>query len=500
MKKLSLSAVAALAIVVTAAGCGKSSGGDAGADPAAALPVAPVYVSVDVGEGSERDNLGALINKVGGAGTTGKLRQSIEQSFSESEGNKDLNFKDDIESWLGEEAGIAVTSLKGGDDADFSAAVASKDTGKTEDFINKVKGSGDEEKSYEGADYIVDKSDGTSAGVVGDYLVIARNEAAFKKAVDAEKGDSLADEQKFKDAQETSGDDSVAFLYADPKGLVKLLQSVPGLAGPQAQALQQLPGLDGDQPVTASLEASETQAVLQTTAAATPEAKEQAENQPDLGELPGDAWAALASAAAGDSVEQQLSTLPAQQRQIVDQQLRTLTGLTLEGLVGWIESFELYVRGTSVTDIGAGITLGSSDPAQSKKAVLALARLASKQAAGQAKVKLSGDKVTISAPQLPGAVSIDASGDAVEITYGDTEGSGSLSDSDSYKTAVEALDGGKAAFYVDPAPITNLIAGIAGSSPEFAQAKPVLDKIAFLVAGSKVDGDNAIGRFVVGVK
>ncbi|MBA2506419.1 MAG: DUF3352 domain-containing protein [Thermoleophilaceae bacterium] len=498
MEKLSLTAIAALAIAALAAGCGKSSGGDAGADPAATLPVAPIYVSVDVGEGSERDNLGALINKVGGAGTTGKLRDSIQKSFDDAEGDTKVDFAKDIEPWLGEEAGAAITSVTD-KDADFALAVASKDTGKTEDFINKVKGSGDGEKSYEGTDYIIDKDDDAAAGVVGDYLVVARNEPSFKKAVDAEKGESLADEPKFKEAQDESGDESVAFLYADPKGLLKVLQSVPGVAGPQAQALKQLPGLNSDQPVTASLEASETEAVFQTTAAATPEAKKQAESQPDLGSAPEDTFLALASGSAGGSIEEQLKTLPQQQRDLVDQQLKAQTGLTIDGLLGWIDSFQLTARGTSVTALGVGITLGSNDPAQSKKAVLALAKLAREQAKGQIEVKISGDEVTIGSPQLPGEVTIDSSGEEVKITYGD-QGSGELSGSDAYESAVESLDGGKAAFFVDPAPITNLIAGVAGSSPQFAQAKPILEKFSYMVAGSKIDGDNAVGRFVIGVK
>ncbi|MBA3302053.1 MAG: DUF3352 domain-containing protein, partial [Thermoleophilaceae bacterium] len=353
--------------------------------------------------------------------------------------------------------------------------------------------------SYEGADYVLDNEDDAAIGVVGAYVILARNEVAFKKAVDAEKGDSLADDQKFKDAKESAADDSVAFLYADPKGLLNILRGVPGFSGPQAQALQQLPGFNSDQPATASLTATDDKATFQTTQEATPEVKKQAEDQPDVGGLPGDAWAALATGSAGGSVEQQLKTLPQQQRNLIDQQLKQATGLTIEELIGWIDSFELYARGTSISDLGFGLTLGSSDPAQSKKAVLALAKLARQQVRGQAKVAISGDKVTISSPQVPGAVTVEASGDEVKASYG-APVSGKLSDSAKYKAATGSLDGAPASFFLDPGPITNLIAGVAGSDPDYQQAKPVLEKFDYLVGGTKIEGDKAVGRFVIGVK
>lgn len=475
-----------IAVVALASGCGKA-GGNADADPASALPAAPIYFQMAIGPGSERDDLSALVNKVapGDADVSKQLKDSFDQSASR--GGDNVSYDSDIKPWLGKEAGITVSSF--GQRPGVVAAVASKDNDKAKSLIDDQKG---DKKSYNGVDYKV--SGGTTVGLVGDFVVVGTTEVDFKKAVDAEKGQSLGDDKAFTDARSKAGSDNLGFLYADPKGLLKLLQSVPG-AGAQLSQLGSIPGLNSDQPVTAAIKTDPNTLTVQTQAQAQPGQKSGA----DVSDLPGNAFVALASGGAGGQFQSQLKSIPANQRAVVNQQLRRTTGLDLDGLIGWLDSFEAYVSGSSISDLGVGVKLGSNNPTKSKRAVAAIAKLAARQANGTAKIKVSGSTVTITSPQLPQPVEIDGSGDSVNLSYG-KPGDGKLSENPTFQKAVSKLGGATPSFFIGGGPIAALAGSAGAISPQAAQAKQALDAFDFVVAGSKVDGDTATGTLVFAVK
>ena len=78
-----------------------------------------------------------------------------------------------------------------------------------------------------------------------------------------------------------------------------------------------------------------------------------------------------------------------------------------------------------------------------------------------------------------------------------------LADSDRFGNATEALgDDMTTSFYLDFLPILQLVesSGQAASDPDYQSAKPYLDALDFLAAGSKIDGDRALGSVVLGVR
>src|SRR5919197_2762030 len=115
-----------------AAGCGSSSGAGGDDDPAAVVPAsAPLYAEATVRpEGKLRDDAEAALRKILKTNDPGAKITSALQDASKKEG--DLSFKDDIDPWLGNRIGVAVTPLHGDNDADYAPVIASNHDGKAD--------------------------------------------------------------------------------------------------------------------------------------------------------------------------------------------------------------------------------------------------------------------------------------------------------------------------------------------------------------------------------
>ena len=76
-----------------------------------------------------------------------------------------------------------------------------------------------------------------------------------------------------------------------------------------------------------------------------------------------------------------------------------------------------------------------------------------------------------------------------------------LEDDDTFKAAADQLgDGLKPVFFLDFPKVSGLIGLAAGEQPGYAQAKPYLDKITTIVAGTKREGELEVQAFSVGVR
>ena len=149
-----LAALAAAVAAVPAAGCGdsaSSAAGNAAADPASSLPAsAPVYVEAQVRPaGDLKANVDAVAGKLLHTGDPGgKLVALIDRGLKD-DGD---SYAKDIEPWLGQRAGLAVTGVgAGGHSADVVAAVASKDDEAAKAFVASRKGA--TERTYRGVTY-----------------------------------------------------------------------------------------------------------------------------------------------------------------------------------------------------------------------------------------------------------------------------------------------------------------------------------------------------------
>ncbi len=193
---LSSAALGAIAI----AGCGGSSG-SGGDDPASLAPSgSPLFVEATVKpEGDLKTNIEDLSKTLAGISDPGSLIVNQIDSGLADSGSK-MSFEDDVEPWLGEKAGVFFQRYDGQDFSGVGAIVETTDSAAASDFVDKLAQESDSpvtQGSYEGSDYTTDTEDGTSVGVVGDFLVLAEDKQTFETVVDTSKGDSLADESKY---------------------------------------------------------------------------------------------------------------------------------------------------------------------------------------------------------------------------------------------------------------------------------------------------------------
>lgn len=514
---LSRRAAAGLAVAVTtlAAGCGGESG-NADVDPASVLPAnAPVYVEVTVRpDGDLKANVEAAARKVlrtddpGGA-----IIKAFDKAIADETDKK--NFKDDIDPWLGNKIGVAITSLRNVQEPDFALAIASKDNDKA---IESLEDKNTSEAEYEGVKYLKQKSDGTVAGPVGDTIVIG-TEAAFKSAVDAEKGDRQLDDSKgLQDARKgISEDEALGFVYVDlAQGLAALSASQPLIAS-QLDPLKKL--LGGASTLSAAIAVADDAIRVETAQIGGPAGAVTGDPAKTLASLPAGTVLGLGLGEVGAALKQGIDQIASvgpiagQDPQALLSGLETQLGLSVEkDLLSWMGEGAVFVRGKSVADIGGGLLVRSTDPATTKKTLAKLPGL----------LRQFGAPVTAKAPDGAEAgfrVPLQ-SGGGIELLVGlkddrfvigvgpglvkqtlEASAGGRLGDDAAFKAAAAKLgDGIQPSFYLDLPTVVNFLALAVGSDADFAKAKPYLDAFTAVVAGGKRDGDTNRFRIVLGLK
>src|SRR5919108_5831810 len=213
-----LSFLCAAVVALTAAGCGQSGSSGEG-DPAALVPAGTAfYVEAAVQPTGDRREgaLAAAAKILHTDDPAGQLRDLVDEQLAE----EGLDWQRDFASWLGEDAGFWASNLQA-EDPSWGFAFASKDADAAKAALARFAKSDDAPhtaRSYKGVAYEVD-DEGVAAGIVGDYLVLAR-EDAFKRAVDARDGTSLADEDRYRDAIGDLDENRLGHFYFDIAPLV----------------------------------------------------------------------------------------------------------------------------------------------------------------------------------------------------------------------------------------------------------------------------------------
>jgi hypothetical protein len=207
---LVLTLVLALCAAI-AAGCGSSSGSGGDDDPAALVPAtAPVYVEAVVRpDGKVRSDLEGALKKVLKTDDPGA---KIQKLLDDSGKTDDVSFKDDVEPWLGNRAGVAITALHNKQDADYAVLIASKDDGKAQDLIDKQKGT--VKRSYKGTDYRFDAKENTATAIV-DHRVVVATENGLKAIVDGKDKDHLDQSNGLEAVRSKVAQDRIGLLYLD---------------------------------------------------------------------------------------------------------------------------------------------------------------------------------------------------------------------------------------------------------------------------------------------
>jgi hypothetical protein len=505
-------AIAALAV----AGCGGGSS-DSGSDPASlAPPKSPLFVEATVRpEGELKTNIESLAKSIGGIDDLGGLIVSKLEKSATSSG-EEFDYEKEVEPWLGEKGGVSFEHYDGSNFSGYGVAIQTTDAGAAQDFIDAKAKSGDEpvkDASYEGVDFKVESGEGTAIGVVGDFLVIAEDEAAFKGVVDASNGESLADEDSFSSTISAAPNDSAANVFVDIGGLI---EQSGGAIDAETQQFLDSAGIDPtDATAVASLIPGSEQVEIDFSSNVTGKSPPAGDASDLLGELPGDSVGAVVSADFGKRLGEAIDAIDAQgiKGQIPPHKFKSTleeAGIDLEKITSSIGDLGVFVEGNSARSAAGAVVLETKDSNEATNTVSNLGLLL--RSAGTPGVTAIGGKATgfsIRDNEIgPLPIVVAAEGERIAIAYGlpaatkalAADSGDTLADSPAYKEAVAALGSTPITGFVDGPAALHLAAALVPPGEEgFLVAKPYLTKVDYVAIGSGASGDLATAKLIAGI-
>jgi Protein of unknown function (DUF3352) len=494
------------------AGCGSSSGSGGADDPAALVPAgAPVYVEAVLRpEGKVGSDLDGALKKILRTEDPGAKIQQLIDSAGKSD---DVSFKDDVEPWLGDRAGVAVTALHRGQDADFAVIIASKDDQKAQALLDKMKGA--IKRSYKGVDYRFDAKEKNAAAVI-DHHVVVGTEAGLKAIVDAQGKDNLDQSNGLSAVRSKVAQDRIGLVYVDIQGVVRAIAQTAS-SDPQVGALLQSFSSATPKTIGAALQAQPDALRVDAVTIGTPKSASSGGSAADIvATLPGDSWLGLGVAHLGQTLDGVVQSVAGAGGitgvgvNAVLGQFQKQTGLDLrKDVLGWMGDAGLFVGGTTAADLGGALVIKTTDPAKTRRTMAVLKRFARQQGGGRKIATLHGSGIdagfTAQGTSGP-AVQVALAGDRFVVAIGGKDvlakaisPGQQLGSAPAFSAAAGQLGNGlRPSFYVDFAQVTQLIAGFAGDDADFQKAKPYLDTFGAIVAGAKDEGSGVTrSRFVV---
>jgi hypothetical protein len=498
----------AVCAAIVAPGCG-GGGGESDELASVAPANAPAYFeSVVRPEGEQLDAIDSLASRVGGIDDPGgAIVRQLDAQLAQS--GTDATYENDIAPWLGERAALFFRSFDG-EPPPFAVAFETTDTGAAQDFLDKVVGSapGTKHLSYNGVDYLEDPTGTYAAGVVGDLLVYGTLDA-FKAAVDASGGDSLADSSAFDDGTSALPDSNLALGYADGRQAAQRLAGTP-ISPLQAGALKAAIDTLVNGPVTFAVSATPDTASLDLSL---PTGIAGQFRGGDLvGQAPANAWFSVGVQDLGGVLRMTLHAAEALQLPSIEDRIKRLTGVDPNDLVAWMRDGYAYVAGTSKRTISIGGVALSSDAAASSRAIEALRKRLRQDAdarLGPPRIRGADTGFSATAPESPQAIDVARVGDQVVAALGPGKPGEDalhpkqpLADDPAFKAGENALgsDFEPTAFVSLPPFFVVAEKGGTGNDPDYRAARPYLQKLDYLIAATAATGDRSTVRFVVGVK
>jgi hypothetical protein len=508
MPRILLTITALTTAIALAAGCGNdgaSSSGAASLAPAGSL----VYGEATLRpEGDQKAAIEELVSKFPGEGSAGdRIKQLMEKAFAESESN--LSYAEDVEPWLGDEAAFFVSSVHaGGEGADAALLVATEDEDATVDAIEKDE---DVRKTdHRGYDLYLDE--GAATAVVEGWMVEG-TPGGVKAAIDTvEDGEPIEDDERYGETLEDAPEDRLGFVYVNTPGFVRQLQGTPGAA-----VLGQFREMFAE-PVLVTADVDENGVRFEGTVPASllnafPIV---AEGSGAAGELPADAWVALAQPDLGQTIEGYFDLVgsAAGGRDLIEQQLEMSTGLDLqEDVIAWMGDWSAFVRGRSVDQLDGAMVVETEDEAASGRFIDAVARLARENAepgtrVGPLQLGGGGEGVTVTGPTLDKPIHLFQRDGKLVGAYGDAAAQDALdpgetlAGSPAFTQAARALgDDYAISFFLAIEPILALADSAGAASDEdWQEVRPYLEPLGALVGGARKDGDKLRSAFGLTVK
>lgn len=375
--------VLALAASVFAIGCGGGSDAAAGSDLAQlAPPDAPFYAEATIDPSD--DQASAIDSLTGrfGIDPGAQIIAALDSSLSTD--GADLSYTADIQPWLGEHAAIFVPSFE--TDAsnslkDYAALVDVTDAGAANDFITKAtEASKDktEQRTYNGTSYTFDTTDSTAVGIVDDRALVAGSEPAFKVAVDAAGGESLAGSDEYTSHLDPLPDDALATAFFEPGQLISAGIATGDVNAADLRMVKPLLGGLLAKPVGAALTVQSDSASIDVASTLDSDASTSTESAL-LENLPGDAWLAAALPDLGPTLERTFdqvtnSGLPGGRH--LESEVRRMTGLDLsQDVFSWLGDAAGFISGTGSPGIKFGVVAQTTDTNGPRKLLAAAERL-----------------------------------------------------------------------------------------------------------------------------
>jgi Protein of unknown function (DUF3352) len=517
--------------------------------PAAAVPAdAPLYfesvASIDDAEG-----LTSALETLGVEDPAGTIGEQLDAELQED--GETISYTEDVEPLIGERGGFFVESFgAAGDLADATSdcvppdgeAVGVSDDGcalPAQDATETVASEGDgalvvetsdedgarelidqlivesedpvQDATHNGVEYKLNPEDGDAVAVFDGFVVVG-TEPSVQAAIDASQGDSLADSQELQSELDDLESDPVFTAYAEPVAILDQLEAAGEVESAERGVFEQAAGGLADVPAVFTVGADSDQLTFDASTGVAESAQAPAEESPLLRELPGDSWAATAVPDLGASVQQALdqftSTIGTAAPDI-EKELRRETGLDLTDLTGAIGDVGFFVRGTNPLDVGGGAVIEDLDPAATADAIAVLRRLAQREAGPGERITdpgVEGEGFTVTSPDMTQPINVVQRDDRLVIAYGDeaTEDAfapgETLGDSVTFTAATEALGDYGVSLILQIAPALDLAeAGGASEDTDYAQARPYLQHLDYLITGGRVDDDRSRVRAVIGL-
>ena len=508
--------IAALACLAVA-GCGSSDGGS-GADPATlAPPSTPLYIAAAVKpDGELRANVDSLAQEIAGVDDLGALIvEKLEDSATDS--GEEFDYATEVEPWLGEKGGIFFQSYDGEDFHGYGIAVQSTDTEATQAFVDDQTATSDEpseEGSYGGIDYVVQSDDGTTVGVIGDFLALAEDEQTFKSMVDASSGDSLAEEENFSSTVDAAPSGSFADVFVDIGALIE--QSGETIDADAEQFLDTA-GIDPrEATAVASLIPGSDQVEIDLSTDLGGDNPPSGDASSLLSSLPSDSVAAIASADFGKRIGEAIDELDAEgiPGEIPPHKFKSAlkeAGIDVEKIAGSIGDLGVFATGSSESDLAGAVVLTTKDAKEATNTVANIGTLL--RATGTPGVTaISGNLAGFSirsADLGPEPLVVAAKGERIAIGYGLPAATQALAppsgqtlgDSSAYQAAVSALGSTPITGFVDGPAALRLATALvpADEKAGFDEAKPYLDKVAYLAIGAGSADDLTTAKLIAGI-
>jgi hypothetical protein len=521
----------ALMGIVALAGCGSS--GSSG-EPASVVPVsAPLYASLAI-----KPSGGAGGDAATAAKKLSHLAEpygSLAQALLSSEG-RHLQFKHDIEAWVGASAGVFVTSLStsklpqsassiqtllegglagaasslgagtfGAGATQGAIVLETSDVGKARSFLSeRAHEQQAHTVDYRGVSYQVSAT-GAAEGIVKNFVVIG-SESGVKSVIDTSLGGAAITSAA---GYAKPPADAIASAYVQPEALLKGVHGSTSTTSQGVSLLGQL--FSGSQSaslsVTPTANSISLQGEIHSASGSTPLFGQ--EGAKALGELPGSAWLAAGVGNVGANLPRAFALLHGVASFGTSTIFSSLGGPSIEKLFtalsspkaklqqdfgSWAGSGGMFVSGTGLFNLQAALVISSNDPSASRAAV---GKLASVMRSAGATV----ENATI--PGTDAAVSVKLEGFPAVIFIADGQGkfvlglgqtsvqgaltpSSTLSTSPSYTSATSALGGGiEPSVIVEFPTLLGFLEGVGlTDSPGVSSLVPYFKSLGTLTAGA----------------